>query len=220
MVSTEDLVLFRAQARLILGLVAIAWVIHFVNVMLGYGLNYWFGLRPRNPWGLIGVVCAHFLHSSWKHLIGNTKAFLLLGWFIAAQGIHLFYAVTIIIALLGGFLAWLVYAPDPSDKSDQRPGVGASILVYGYIGFLLVYGLVSGDAIALLLASITAITRRYNIFGWINRLGFWQLGWLSSGDRRLDRHKDVRNGGWYGHFGGLIAGVFTGYLMAVMKLSV
>ncbi len=218
MVSTEDFVLFRAQARLLLGLVAIAWVIHLLNVMLGNSLNYWFGRRPRSLQGLIGIVCSPFLHADWGHLIANTKAFLLLGWFIAAQGIHLFYAVTIIVALLGGLLAWLI--------QDKGISVGASLVIYGYIGFLLIYGLTSGDGAALLFAAITwleyqhqIIGRTYNLF--VVKLkrveqGLWLTGWLPTGDRDLDR--ELGNGGWWGHFSGLMAGIFTGYLMATLKL--
>ena len=220
MVSTEDLFLFRAQARLILGLAAIVWAIHLVNVILGYGLNYWFGIRPRSLWGSVGIVCSHFLHADWDHLIGNTKGFLLLGWFIAAQGIHLFYAVTIIIALLGGLLTWLI--------QDKGYSIGASIVIYGYMGFLLIYGLTANDGVALLFAVITGLEYRYNLLGNIVTFIFvknrkiqrierdvWHVGWLPTGDPDIDAKFS-----WSGHFSGLLAGIFAGYLMAVMKLSV
>ena len=210
MVSTEEIVLFRAQARLILGLVAIVWIIHLVNVALGYNLNDLLGRRPRSLRGLVGVACSHFLHVSWDHLINNTKAFLLLGWFIAAQGIHLFYAVTIIIALLGGLIAWMI--------QDKGISVGASLVIYGYMGFLLIYGLTAGDGVALLFAGITWIEYQYHILGRISKKGLWITGWLPTGD--LDSDGKSPKGGWYGHFSGLIAGIFTGYLMALMKLPV
>ena len=197
---------------------AIVWVIHLFNWALGYGLSKLLGRRPRSLQGLVGVVCSHFLHWSWNHLINNTKAFLLLGWFIAAQGIHLFYAVTIIIALLGGLLAWLIQAGGNS--------VGASLVIYGYMGFLLIYGLTAGDGVALLFAAITWLEYRYNIIGYVttvffvrnNRIqrierGVWRVGWLPSGDRYIDAKFS-----WCGHFSGFLAGIFTGYLMAVMKL--
>jgi membrane associated rhomboid family serine protease len=208
--SVEDLPLIRAQARLIFSLIAI------VNWVLGYRLNQIFGLRPGEPWGLIGILCAHFLHGSWKHLRGNTTGFLMSGWFIAMQGIHLFYIVTLFVALVGGLIAWLTGPKGP-------PGVGASLVLYGYIGFLLIYGITSGSGIALLLAIITAIDNRYNLLGQTvyiisNRAiySIWRVPWLSSGDQRLDRF--LGNGGWYGHMGGFLSGILIAYLLSSLKV--
>ncbi|MBD3880447.1 rhomboid family intramembrane serine protease [Phormidium tenue FACHB-886] len=207
--SAEDLILIRAQARLILGLVAIAWLVHLLNWVVGYRLNWLFSLRPRTLWGFVCIPLVSFLHVNWRHLISNTKAFLLLGWFIAAQGIHLFYATTIAIALLGGLLTWLI--------ADGR-GVGASILIYGYISFLIIYGIAAGEGIALLLAIVTALEYQYNILGRM-RFGqrMWVVGWLSTGDRRLDRL--IGNSGCYGHFAGLLAGIVVAYGLGLLKLS-
>ena len=213
--STEDFVMIRGQARLLLGLTSIAWIIHLVNSTFKYRsssgdyrypLNEAFGLRPRTPWGLVGIVGAPFLHSSWRHLMGNTRAFLILGWFIAMQGMHLFYVVTIAITLIGGLLTWLI--------ADGRLGVGASILVYGYIGFLLVYGLTAGDGVSLLLAILVGMEYRHQIIGWTIR-GTWICGWLSSGDRKFDRR--IGNSGCYGHFSGLMAGIITAYFLSSIK---
>ena len=214
--STEDFVLIRAQVRLLLGLTSIAWAIHLVNSAFRYRsssgqyrypLNQAFGIRPRTPWGLVGIIGAPFLHGSWKHLTGNTQAFLILGWFITMQGMHLFYVVTLAITLIGGLLTWLI--------GDGGVGVGASILVYGYIGFLLVYGITAGDGVSLLLAIIVGMEYRYQLIGRTIR-GIWICGWLSSGDRKLDRR--IGNSGYYGHFSGLIAGVMTAYLLSSMKV--
>ncbi len=110
--ADADLLNFSAHARLLLGMTAIVWLIHFINWgIFGGWLNDAFGRRPRSLWGLVCIPLSPLLHADYRHLTGNTQAFLLLGWFILMQGIHLFYVVTIATAIISGLGAWLFGPP-------------------------------------------------------------------------------------------------------------
>jgi membrane associated rhomboid family serine protease len=174
----EDVLLVRVHIKLLLSLVAIAWLAHLVNFITNYSLNWMFKLRPRNPWGLVGIPLAPFLHGDWPHLIGNTPVFLTLGWLVLLQGIHLFYVVTIAVALFSGFFTWLL---------DDRPGVGASGVIFGYFGFLLVYGFTSGDKVAAIATVFCGV-----LYGSI----IW--GIFPSQDKSV---------GWMAHLFGFVGGI-------------
>ena len=51
----------------ILLLIAALWFIQLVNWALHYRLNF-LGIYPRHPFGLIGIITAPLLHSSFNHL--------------------------------------------------------------------------------------------------------------------------------------------------------
>ncbi|WP_375484098.1 rhomboid family intramembrane serine protease [uncultured Jatrophihabitans sp.] len=118
-----------------LGLAAVLWIVQIVNAHDGYDLNR-FGLRPRTTGGLWGVLAMPFLHVSWGHLLSNTAPFVLIGWVVLLGGVRLWALVTLTIVLVGGLLTWLV-----------GPGntviVGASALVFGWIGYLVARAYVS-----------------------------------------------------------------------------
>lgn len=146
--NNDDIFWLRAHGRILLSLVAIAWFAHLINVATGYSLNWAFKLRPRHPWGLVGIPASPFLHVNWGHLIGNTAVFMPLGWFVLSQGVRLFYVVTIGVTLFSGLLTWLL---------DDGPSVGASDVIFGYHGFLLIYGYTSGDSAAVIVGVISAV---------------------------------------------------------------
>lgn len=196
--ADADLLNFSAQARVLLGLTAIAWIVHALN--FNGWLSNLFGLYPRSLWGLVGIPLSPFLHADQKHLTGNTAGFLLLGWFILMQGIHLFYVVTIASALVSGMGTWLF------GRSNGYPYVGASGVIFGYLGFLLVYGLSSGSLIALLIAL---------------GVGAKQL-WMITGTRYFPSQilpGDNPRMAWDAHLYGFIGGMVIALVLSDMRLN-
>jgi membrane associated rhomboid family serine protease len=117
-------------AMLAMGIaVAVLWLVQIVNAADDYGLNR-YGLRPREVEGLWGIGTQPFLHASWWHLLSNTPAFLLIGWAVLRSGWQMFTIVTLSIVVIGGAATWLL---GPSDTVI----VGASGLVFGWLGYLL-----------------------------------------------------------------------------------
>ncbi|MCY7390521.1 MAG: rhomboid family intramembrane serine protease [Leptolyngbyaceae cyanobacterium CAN_BIN12] len=95
------------------------------------GLNQ-FGIIPRNLIGLRGILFAPFLHANLAHLIGNTIPFVTLGWLIMLREVSDFFVVSVISALVGGLGTWLFGSPGIH--------IGASGVIFGYLGYLLSRG--------------------------------------------------------------------------------
>jgi len=121
------------QLTIIASFVAIFWVVELLDIFVfNHQLDH-FGIRSRNLVGLRGILFAPFLHGGLGHLIANTIPFVILAWLVMLQEISDFWIVTAITMIVGGFGVW-VFAP------ANTITVGASILVFGYLGFLLFRG--------------------------------------------------------------------------------
>jgi membrane associated rhomboid family serine protease len=108
---------------------AVFWVVQFLNAADEYRLDR-FGVRPREVDGLWGVVTMPFLHASYNHLLSNTVPLVLIGWVVLLSGIRVWATVTAIVVLGGGALTWLV---GPANTLI----VGASAMIFGWLGYLL-----------------------------------------------------------------------------------
>ena len=73
------------------------WVVEVVDVALDHRLDR-YGIEPRDPEGLEGVVAAPFLHAGFGHLLANTIPFVTMGFVIALEGARRLVAVTVIVA--------------------------------------------------------------------------------------------------------------------------
>jgi membrane associated rhomboid family serine protease len=141
-------------------------------------------------------------------LTGNTSAFLPLAWFVMLQGIHAFYVVTIGTVLGSGILTWLL-------GREKTYYVGASDLIYGYLGFLLIYGIIAANGIALLLAVISIYLYGKLLTGYTIRSGSKEFT-ASSG---ILPNSDVPNLAWESHLFGFVVGGLLAYLLGMMKLD-
>jgi len=135
-----------AKARFVLplALVAIMWLVAFVDLVTPGPLAL-HGIRPRALSGLWGILFAPFLHAGLAHLVANTVPFLVLGWLVAVRGVREFWFVTGFVIVVGGGAVWLLGRP----FSDH---VGASGLIFGYLGFLLARGFFERSVKAVLLS--------------------------------------------------------------------
>ncbi|GAA5089398.1 rhomboid family intramembrane serine protease [Microbacterium yannicii] len=111
-------------------LLAVMWVVRVLDDLLPGDANREFGLRSWALDGLDGVLFGPGLHAGWPHLLANSLPFLVLGVLVALDGIGRFWAVTALIAVVGGLGTWIFNAPGVVT-------VGASGLVFGYFGYLL-----------------------------------------------------------------------------------
>jgi membrane associated rhomboid family serine protease len=113
-------------------LLSAMWLLELVDVVLRGRLDS-AGIEPRDTDGLLGIILAPFLHVGFSHLLANTIPLLVLGTLVATSGRAVFWKVTAAVAVLGGAATWLIAPPDTVT-------VGASGLVFGYLGYLLVAG--------------------------------------------------------------------------------
>lgn len=130
-------------------LLALMWLVEVVNAADGQRLDGE-GIVPRHLHGLIGVVCAPFLHAGFGHLLANTVPFAVLGTMIALGGAARVLAVTAIVALVAGLGTWLT-APGGSIT------LGASGVVFGYATYLVARGLFSRRPLELAVGVLVAV---------------------------------------------------------------
>lgn len=122
---------FRLQIIILTLFVGIFWSVEIVDTILRGSLDQ-FGIVPRNLIGLRGILFAPFLHANFRHLIANTVPFVTLGWLVMLRHTSDFFVVTAISMLVGGMGTWLIGAPGFH--------IGASGVIFGYLGFLLSRG--------------------------------------------------------------------------------
>ncbi|MEG3628918.1 rhomboid family intramembrane serine protease [Streptomyces poriticola] len=135
-------------AKLMVGWVALLWLLEVVDVASGHALDR-FGIVPRVPSELADVVPASFIHFGFAHVAANSLPLLVLGFLAALGGIGRFLAVCALIVVADGLGVWLV-SPEYSNTA------GASGLVFGLFGFLLVSGFVERRPVGVLVGVLIA----------------------------------------------------------------
>ncbi len=123
----------KAHAVILGGFAGVLWLIQIVNAFIFRGALVGLGIVPRTLSGLWGILFAPFLHGSFAHLIANTVPLLVLGWFVMLRRKRDLFTVSLLAALVGDG-TWL-FAPALSVT------VGASVLIFGYLGYLLSRGI-------------------------------------------------------------------------------
>lgn len=123
----------KTQALILGGFVAIFWLLEILDQFVFAGSLDQFGIKPRNATSLVGIFFAPFLHGNFRHLLANTIPFVILGWFAMLQSTRDFFIVTGITMIVGGLGVWLFAQPNSVH-------IGSSILIFGYLGFLLLRG--------------------------------------------------------------------------------
>jgi membrane associated rhomboid family serine protease len=128
--------------------VAILWLIKLVEL----GLNVSFaglGVRPRDPFGLIGILFAPLLHGGMYHLLSNSIPLLILGTALFLLYPTVAYTVFSASYFLTNLLVWTF-------GRTYSLHIGASGLVYGIALFLMTIGLFKKDVKSLAVSIIVA----------------------------------------------------------------
>jgi membrane associated rhomboid family serine protease len=119
----------KTQVVILGTLVAIMWGVELLDTFVFRQELDILGIIPRTTIGLRGIIFAPFLHGNFAHLSANTVPFIVLGWLIMTQSIADFAIVSIICMVVGGLGTWLF--------ANRGIHVGASGVIFGYLGFLL-----------------------------------------------------------------------------------
>ncbi|WP_431027518.1 rhomboid family intramembrane serine protease [Streptomyces griseoviridis] len=140
----------KAAARLMLGWIALLWLLEIADTLSGHALDD-FGIVPRVPGELIDIVPASFIHFGFGHLVANTVPLLVLGFLAALGGLRRFAAVCAFVIVADGLGVWLI---SPAGTNTA----GASGLIFGLFGYLVVTGLLLRRPLPLITAVlITAV---------------------------------------------------------------
>jgi membrane associated rhomboid family serine protease len=185
--GTDDPATVLAEARkalfIMAGLIAVIWIIQIVNWADHYQLTYHYGITPHDVGSLPYILTAPFLHFSWAHIEGNSGPLFIFGFIAAYRGIRKFLGVTALIVLTSGLAAWLT-------ESGTSVGAGASGLVFGYFGYIMVRGFFDRHAIDLLIGAVMALSFAYQFTVLVPQAGI----------------------GWQAHIGGLVGGVLGAWV--------
>ncbi len=141
----------KTQFKILGSCVIVFWAVFIVNKFLfGSRLNT-LGILPHYLIGLRGILFAPFLHGSFYHVAANTLPFIVLGWFVMLRNIKDFYFVSFMSALIGGVGTWVFGRPDSVH-------IGASGIIFGYLGYLLFRGYFERSFVAIAISLIIGIT--------------------------------------------------------------
>src|SRR6266542_360499 len=140
-----------AEARkalfVMVGFIAVIWIVQLANWADHYQLSLTYGIRPRDAGSLPDIVTA-------------------------------------LVILTSGLGAWLT-------ESSHSVGAGASGLVFGYLGYILVRGIFDRHPIDLLIGAVMALCFAYQFSVLLPQAGI----------------------GWQAHIGGLVGGILAGWLL-------
>ena len=175
----------KAHALTLFGLLAVMWMIEGLDWLLPFFDPDQYGIRPRSTQGLLGILAAPFLHGDFAHLAANSLPFLILGGLVMLGERGVFWSVTIFVIVVGGFAVWLI-AP------AHTVHIGASGLIFGYLGFLLSRGFFERSPTWILVALGLLLLYGGMIFG------------VLPGQRGVS---------WQSHLFGFVAGIIAAWAM-------
>jgi membrane associated rhomboid family serine protease len=161
--------------------IPVLFAIEALDQSLGGYLDATGGIIPRRIDGLDGVLFSPLLHAGWAHLYGNAVPLILVGTFALAGGGRRFVWSTAVIMGVSGLGVWLV--GDPNSVV-----VGASGVIFGYLGLVFVRGLVERS------------WWNIGVAGFLGLLYWYQLYNVLPTDQPIS---------WQGHLLGLLGGAIA-----------
>jgi membrane associated rhomboid family serine protease len=179
----------KTQATILGSFVSTFWVVEILDRFVFQNRLDIFGIIPRTFIGLRGLLFAPFLHGGFPHLIANTVPFLVLSWLVMLQETSDFFIVTLFTMVVGGLGVWLFAAPGSVH-------IGASILIFGYLGFLLFRGYFQRNLPSIALSIIVGLMYGGLVWG------------VLPTDPRIS---------WQGHLFGFLGGVLAANAIAKEK---
>ncbi len=169
---------------LLIGFIGVILVVEVVNSLLDHSLNT-FGIVPRTSFGLAGIVLGPFLHGSYLHVQSNSVGLLALGTLAVIRSGSRFPWVVLVIVFFSGLGVWVI--------GRSATHVGASGLVFGLFGYLLIRGVLDRSILSVLMAAVVA-----GVFGWVILGGVLPTNSYVS---------------WEGHLCGLAAGILAAIIV-------
>jgi membrane associated rhomboid family serine protease len=169
-------------------LVAVLWAVEVVDSLLSHRLDRW-GITPRVAGELPDIFAAPFLHAGFGHLVANTVPLAVLGFLAAIRGLGRFLAVTALAVVVSGLGVWLT-------SPGGTVTLGASGLVFGYLGYVLLRGLVDRRASDIAIGAVVAL-----VYGSV----LWGV---------LPVQRGVS---WQGHAFGLLGGALAAWLFRTRR---
>ena len=179
----------RKAFFLMVGFIALIWILQIANWADHYGLDQSYGILPRSVGHLGDIFTAPFLHFSWDHIEGNSGPLFVFGFLAAYRGVVKFLGATLIIAITSGMAVWLF-------QGSREITVGASGLIFGYFGYVLTRGIIERNLIDALAAVVIGLSYAYILTAAV---------------------PGAPGVSWIGHLGGLIGGIASGWIFRTRR---
>ncbi|KQV15391.1 MULTISPECIES: rhomboid family intramembrane serine protease [unclassified Kitasatospora] len=173
------------------GLLCLVWAVQLANWLTDYRLTVEGGILARRPDQLADLLTAPFLHVNWQHLEGNSGPLFVFGFLAAYRGIKRFLGLTALLVLTSGAAVWLF-------SDDRSVTVGASGVIYGYFGYVVLRGLIDRNLIDSLIGVVMGAS-----FAYILTTAVPGTPGVS----------------WQGHLGGLVGGLAGAWIFRARKGS-
>ncbi|MFB7667454.1 rhomboid family intramembrane serine protease [Kitasatospora sp. NPDC056138] len=147
-----------AEARraffVMFALLCAVWVIQIANWADDYRLTVDYGIVAQRPGRLADILVAPFLHVNWQHLEGNSGPLFVFGFLAAYRGVKKFLALTLLVALTSGAAVWVF-------ERAHVVTVGASGVIFGYFGYVVLRGLFDRNLIDSLIGLVMGASFAY-----------------------------------------------------------
>ncbi|MER6434920.1 rhomboid family intramembrane serine protease [Streptomyces sp. NPDC001185] len=177
-----------AEARkaffVMFGFLVVVWAVQLANSTGHYSLSRDHGVVSGDLGTLPGILSAPFLHWSWAHIESNSGPLFVFGFLAAYRGVVRFLGLSLLVAVTSGLTVWFF----------ERGGVdtvGASGLIFGYFGYVVVRGIFDRHLIDTLIGIVMGASFAYLLT--VAVPGTPGVSWL-------------------GHLGGLIGGLLGAWL--------
>jgi len=168
----------------LLYLLGIIWIVFAISFIFPQIRNY--GIIPRNTSGLAGIVFSPLLHENLSHIFANSVGLLILGGFLSFLEGRRTTVVMAVLVVLSGLGTWII-------GRSGSVHIGASGLIYGILGFLIVAGIFRRDVKSVILSIVVFFLYGGMIFGVLPVKSFVS---------------------WEGHLCGLLSGVLLAWFIS------
>ncbi|MFG3281890.1 rhomboid family intramembrane serine protease [Streptomyces sp. NPDC048111] len=184
--SAEEMIAEARKALFVMvGFMAVVWALQIVNWLSDYRLDLDFGVVPHDMSRLPAILVAPFLHFGWSHIEANSGPLFVFGFLAAYRGVVRFLWLTLLVAVTSGLAVWVFQGTDTL-------GVGASGVIFGYFGYVVLRGLFDRRLVDTLIGVVMAASFAYLVT--VAVPGTPGVSWLA-------------------HLGGLVGGMAGAYVL-------
>lgn len=180
--------LFKKHITIVGYIFAALLLIEIINIFTGRLLNQ-FGIVPRAFTSLPYIFTAPLLHASVQHFLSNIVTLCVFTFLLLQFGERKFFILSLGLVIGAGLLVWLF--------GRNAYHIGASGVIYGYFGFLLLAGFLSKKLGLMLISVLVAFFYGTMVWGVLPSQPYIS---------------------WESHLFGFIAGLFLAWLLTKKRL--
>jgi len=181
---------YLGYVKFLFFIIAVFGVVLLVDFLTG-GYIKNFGIYPRSIRGLPGIFLSPFIHLNMSHLVANVSAFFVLGFVLMYLMGNKSYEIFFLLIIMSGLGTWLF-------GRGGTVHIGASGVIYGLMGYLLLFGIFSKNLKAIIVSIILFFLYGGAVWG------------VLPGRAAIS---------WEGHLSGFISGIILAKFSSKLKIN-